>query len=145
MQYRDGKIESDTINTWVGVTYDQGRRVKWEWNGGAWTGNVPKGATMEYTAKSDNYQLVSVTINDSILIMGNGAEGLGKVFSEKRVVPGDVNPMKIVALWRKVDQRTLTITTQGDGEVEVHYRGKEKKKMLCRMGRSLRTIRPACS
>lgn len=123
VQYRDGKIESDTINTWVGVIYDQVRRVKWKPTGETWTGNVPKGATIEYTAKSDNYQLVSITINDSILIMGNGAEGLGKAFSEKRVVPEDGNPMKIVALWRKVDQRTLTITKQGDGKVEVQYRG----------------------
>ena len=122
-QYVDGKKTTDTINTWVGVIYDQVRRVKWKKIGETWTGIVPKGATMEYTAKSDSYQLVSVTINDSILIMGNGAEGLGKVFSEKRVVPEDGNPMKIVALWRKVDQRTLTITTQGDGKVEVQYRG----------------------
>lgn len=122
-QYVDGIMTSDTTNVRVGVTYDQVRRVKLERNGESLNGAVPKGATMEYTAKSDNYQLVSVTINDSILIMGNGAEGLGKVFSEKRVVPGDGNPMKIVALWRRVDQRTLTITTQGDGKVEVQYRG----------------------
>lgn len=43
------------------------------------------------------------------------------------MVSEDGNPMKIVALWRKEDQRTLTITTQGDGEVDVHYRGKEEK------------------
>lgn len=122
-QYVDGKKTSHTTDARVGVIYDQVRRVKWEQKGETWTGNVPKGATMEYTAKSNNYQLVSVTINDSILIMGNGAEGLGKVFSEKRVVPEDGNPMKIVALWRKEDQRTLTITKQGDGKVEVQYRG----------------------
>ncbi len=127
VQYRDGKIESDTINTWVGVTYDQVRRVKWGKEGETLKGAVPKGATIEYTAKSNNYQLVSITINDTVLIMGEGTEGLGKVFSEKRVVSEDGNPMKIVALWRKVDQRTLTITKQGDGEVDVHYRGKEEK------------------
>ncbi len=122
-QYVGGKKISNTTDARVDVIYDQMRRVKWKQTGETWTGNVPKGATMEYTAKSNNYQLVSVTINDSILIMGNGAEGLGKVFSEKRVVPEDGNPMKIVALWRKEDQRTLTITKQGDGKVEVQYRG----------------------
>lgn len=122
-QYVDGIMTSDTTNVRVGVIYDQVRRVKWEPEGKTLKGTVPKGATIEYTAKSDNYQLVSITINDSILIMGNGAEGLGKAFSEKRVVPEDGNPMKIVALWRKVDQRTLTITKQGDGKVEVQYRG----------------------
>ena len=122
-QYVDGIMTSDTTNVRVGVIYDQVRKVEWKREGETLKGTVPKGATMEYTAKSDNYQLVSVTINDTILIMGNGAEGLGKVFSEKRVVPEDGNPMKIVALWRRVDQRTLTITTQGDGKVEVQYRG----------------------
>lgn len=123
VQYVDGKIESDTANARVGVIYDQVRRVKWSADGDTLKGAVPKGATMKYTAASNMYQLVSITINDTVLIMGNGAEGLGKVFSEKRVVPEDGNPMKIVALWRKVDQRTLTITKQGDGKVEVQYRG----------------------
>lgn len=122
-QYVDGEKISDIAKARVDVIYDQVRKVEWKREGETLKGTVPKGATMEYTAKSDNYQLVSVTINDTILIMGNGAEGLGKVFSEKRVVPEDGNPMKIVALWRRVDQRTLTITTQGDGKVEVQYRG----------------------
>lgn len=122
-QYVDGEKTSDIAKARVDVIYDQVRKVEWKPEGETLKGVVPKGATMEYTAKSDMYQLVSVTINDSILIMGNGAEGLGKVFSEKRVVPRECEQMKVVALWRRVDQRTLTITTQGDGKVEVQYRG----------------------
>ena len=122
-QYVDGRKTSDTTDTRVGVIYDQVRRVKLEQIGGTLNGAVPKGATIEYTAKSDMYQLVSITINDTVLIMGEGTEGLGKAFSEKRVVPEGGKSMKMVFVWRKVDQRTLTITKQGDGKVEVQYRG----------------------
>lgn len=122
-QYVDGEKTSDIAKARVDVIYDQVRKVEWKPEGETLKGAVPKGATIVYTAASDMYQLVSITINDTVLIMGEGAEGLGKVFSEKRVVPEGDNPVKIVALWRKVDQRTLTITTQGDGKVEVQYRG----------------------
>lgn len=123
VQYRDGKIESDTTDTWVGVIYDQVRRVKWEPEGKTWTGNVPKGAIVKYTAKSDNYQLVSITINDTVLIMGEGADGLGKAFSEKRVVPEGGKSMKMVFVWRTLGKRTLTISQKGEGTVKVQYRG----------------------
>lgn len=74
-QYVDGKKTTDTINTWVGVIYDQVRRVKWEKIGETLKGAVPKGATIEYTATSGMYQLVSITINDTVLIMGRGLRG----------------------------------------------------------------------
>lgn len=126
-QYVGGKKISNTTDARVDVIYDQMREVEWEKIGETLKGAVPKGATIEYTATSGIYQLVSITINDTVLIMGGGAEGLGQEFSEKRVVPEDGKPMKMAFVWRKVDQRTLTITKQGDGEVDVHYRGKEEK------------------
>lgn len=122
-QYVDGEKTSDIAKARVDVIYDQVRKVEWKREGETLKGTVPKGATMEYTAKSDNYQLVSITINDTVLIMGEGTEGLGKVFSEKRVVPEGGKSMKMVFVWRMLGKRTLTISKKGEGTVKVQYRG----------------------
>ena len=89
---------------------------------GLWEGSVPKGATISYNTKegaiglSNEYKLVAITINDSLVARGKGG-AIERNTQGSWKVPDGTKEVKVVTYWRKQMDRTVVYAWTGKGAV----------------------------
>lgn len=131
VQLVDGKPSRQTTDG-IGLKYDQVNGVKWDTTSisGKLLGSVPHGAVLEYGCKAGVWpdgagtaagaKLVRVIINDSLAVEATGREG-EDVLGKWSVPMENNDTVRIVTVWRKekVEQRTLTYASRGNGKLKV--------------------------
>lgn len=131
VQLVDGKPSRQTTDG-IGLKYDQVNGVKWDTTSisGKLLGRVPHGAVLEYGCKAGVWtnvggaatgaKLVRVIINDSLAVEASGREGVD-VFGKWSVPMENNDTVRIVTVWRKekIEQRTLTYASRGNGKLKV--------------------------
>ena len=106
----------------VSIFYDQVvNPLKYKLDG-LWEGSVPKGATISYNTKegaiglSNEYKLVAITINDSLVARGKGG-AIERNTQGSWKVPDGTKEVKVVTYWRKQMDRTVVYAWTGKGAV----------------------------